>query len=126
VFICASASCPAYPAASNDHASPVDDYLAVHSPIMIETAMPSAIMIMPTTDNYGSTFAVRSPKAAVMVAVSEPDVNILRERGHCNAQSQNGRNNKQTASHCTTPLHLRADNSLPNSAASRKFRMAPG
>jgi hypothetical protein len=61
---------------------------------MIETAMPSAIMITVTTDNYGSAFAVRSPKPAVMVAVAEPNVNILCERGDCNAQSQNGRNNK--------------------------------
>jgi hypothetical protein len=39
---------------SVDQALPVDDHLGVHSPIMIPTAMPSAIMIMVTTDNHRS------------------------------------------------------------------------
>jgi hypothetical protein len=84
-----------------DHALAVDDYLAVHTPIMIKTAMPSAIAIVVMTDNHCSAFAVHSPKPAIMVAVAEPYVDILCERGECNAQSHSRRNNKKTAPHCT-------------------------
>jgi hypothetical protein len=55
-----------------DHALPFDDYLAVHTAIMIPTAVPSAIAIVVTTDNHRSAFAVTSPEPAIMVAVADP------------------------------------------------------
>jgi hypothetical protein len=79
----------------------VDDYLAVHTSIMIPTAMPPTIAVVVATDNHRSAFAVNSPKPAIMVAVADPHVDILCERRDCNTQSHNRRNNKQTASHCT-------------------------
>jgi hypothetical protein len=63
----------------------------MHTPIMItiKPAMPSAIAIVVTTDNHRSAFAVTSPKPAIMVAVADPYVDALCERGDCNAQSHN-------------------------------------
>jgi hypothetical protein len=77
----------------------VDNYLAVHSPIVIPTAMPSAAVV--TTDNHRTAFAVDSSKPAIVVAVADPYVEFLCECGDCNAQSNNRRNNKKTAPHRT-------------------------
>jgi hypothetical protein len=88
------------------HALAVDGYLAVHTPIIIPTAMPSTIATVVTTDNNRSAFAVNSPKPAIMVAVADPYVDILCERGNCNTQSHNRRNNKKTASHCTISFSM--------------------
>jgi hypothetical protein len=70
-----------------DHALALDDYLAVHTPIVIPTAMPSTIAIVVATDNHRSAFAVNSPKPAIMVAVADPHVDVLCERRDCNTQS---------------------------------------
>jgi hypothetical protein len=92
---------------------------------MIPTAMPSTIAIVVATDNHRSAFAVNSPKPAIMVAVADPYVHLLCERGNCNTQSHNRRNNKKTASHCTISLFhadLKADIPPLNAAAWGKFR----
>jgi hypothetical protein len=81
--------------------SPVD--LAVHTTIMIPTAMPSTVVIRP--DHYGSIpiFAVSACKSAIMVSVTNSDIDTLGECWDCNAQSNNHRNNKQAVAHCTFP-----------------------
>jgi CheY-like chemotaxis protein len=84
-----------------DHVLAVDDCLAVHTPIMIPTAVPSTTAVVVATNNHRSAFAVNSPKPAIMVAVADPYVDILCERRDCNTKSHNRRNNKKTASHCT-------------------------
>jgi hypothetical protein len=63
--------------------------------------MPSSIMM---TDNNRSV----AMKSATVVAVAEPHVDILGQRGHCNAQPYDRRNSKNTAPHCTISLALNA------------------
>jgi hypothetical protein len=79
--------------------SSVDDYFAVYAAIMIPTSVPSAIVL--STDNDRSAFTVDSPKAAIVVAMADPHVDILSECGNCNAQSHSRRNNQKPAPHCT-------------------------
>jgi hypothetical protein len=79
--------------------SPVDDYLAVYATIMIPTAVPSAIVL--STDNDRSAFTVDSPKAAIVIAMADPYVDILCECGNNNAQSYNRRNNQKSGPHYT-------------------------
>jgi hypothetical protein len=86
------------------HALPIDNHLAVNTAIMIPTAVPSAIAIVVTTDNHRTAFAVNSSKPAIMVAVPKPHIDILCERGDCDAQSHNRRNDTKTAPHCTISL----------------------
>lgn len=80
---------------------------------MIPAAVPSAIAIVVTTDNHRTAFAVNSSKPAIMVAVPKPHIDILCERGDCNAQSHNCRNNKKTAT-------------FINAAPRGKFQRLPG
>jgi hypothetical protein len=90
---------------------------------MIPTAVPSTIAM----DNYRTAFAMNSSKPAIMVAVADAHVDILCERGHCNAQSHNRRNNKKTAPHCTIsslmPLESRQ---FINAAPCGKFQRLLG
>jgi hypothetical protein len=67
--------------------------------IIIPTAVPSAIVL--STDNDSSAFAVDSPKAAIVIAMADPHVDILCECGDCHGQSYNRRNNKKPGPHCT-------------------------
>jgi hypothetical protein len=57
----------------------------VHTAIMIPTAVPSAIAM----DNYRTAFAMNSSNPAMLVAVADAHVDVLCERGDCNAQSHN-------------------------------------
>jgi hypothetical protein len=76
----------------------------VRTAIMIPTTVPSAIVIVVTTDNHRTAFAVNSSKPGIMVAVPNPHIDILCERGDCNTQSHNRRNDTKTAPHCTLSL----------------------
>ena len=75
--------------------SPVNDYPAAY--VMNPPAGPSTIVL--STYNDGSAFTVDSPKAAIVIAMADPHVDILSERWHCNAQSHKRRNNQKPAPH---------------------------
>jgi hypothetical protein len=104
--------------------SSVDDYLAVHAAIVIPTTVPSAIVL--STDNDRSAFTVDTSKAAIVVAMADPHVDILCECGECNAQSHNRRNNKKLAPHLpiSFPIYAatKADIYALNAAPSGKFQ----
>jgi hypothetical protein len=65
--------------------SAIDDDLAMHTTIVIPTAMPSPIVITP--DHYGSIpiFAVSACKSAIMVSLTNSDIDTLSECGDRNA-----------------------------------------
>jgi hypothetical protein len=104
--------------------SPVNDYPAVYAAIMIPTAVPSTIVL--STDNDRSAFTVASPKAAIVIAMADPHVDILSECWDCNAQSHKRRNNQKPAAHRTISSSIyaaaKANIYTLNPASSGKFQ----
>ena len=83
---------------------------AVYAAIMIPVAVPSAIMVTFTANYHssaGAVFGVSTRNPAIMVTVTNSDVQLLCERRDCNAQSHYRRKKKKTAAHCTISFELR-------------------